>query len=140
MDRRTNDCSGRSKCRSNDVGSVSVFCASSGVCRLARLVTLSIRSMQTGAKNACAPRTSVRCTKKLGKDKQKSYAIRERLYFCRRWRGIWFDASVKTRRKSLAPMYKSKPSKCFVFRDDTITGTMLSIVCGKLLSWSSMNT
>lgn len=39
------------------------------------------------------------------------------------------------RRKSLAPMYKSRPSKCFVLRDETITGTMLLMVYAEFLSW-----
>lgn len=40
-------------------------------------------------------------------------------------------------RKSLAPIYKAKPSRHFVFKDDTITGTVLSIVCAESSSQSS---
>jgi hypothetical protein len=36
---------------------------------------------------------------------------------------------VKIRRKSRAPMYKSRPLEYFVFKDEAITGTMLSMVC-----------
>jgi hypothetical protein len=62
-------------------------------------------------------------------------------HFCRRCRGMWFDASVKMRRKSLAPTYKSRPSKCFVFKDDAITGTMLSMVYVEMmeLAFKEMN-